>query len=228
MAFRLNMTMADGAAATLVQTEHSTESKMGGIPSISTCCLMNPLCVARMQNGEAVCSHCFSNALMKIRAGLKLTTGQNFAILNSQEIAEAPELHWTPKALKINPDKLMRIESFGDVASTLQAINYIRIAKANADCKSAVWTKNLKFWVEAFEREGKPDNMTLVFSSLNINRADFIPDWARPYVDHRFTVYTAEWLEAHGIKSNCAGISCASCQKCYHKNTAFDIIEILR
>lgn len=228
MAFRLNMTMADGTTETLVQTEHDTKSKMGGIPSISTCCLLNPACIARMMNGEAVCSHCFSAALQRIRTGLKLTTSQNYYILNKQRIKDAPQIHWTAKAIKLNPDKLVRIESFGDVASTLQAINYLLIVIANPDCKFAAWTKNLRYWVEAFKLMGKPENLTLVFSSLNINRADFIPDWARPYVDHRFTVYTAEWLEAHGIKSNCAGISCAGCQKCYHRGTAFDIIEILR
>ena len=228
MAYRLAMTMANGTTAELIQTEHDCKSKMAGLPSFSTCCLMNPRCVARMLNGEAVCAHCFSCALQKIRPGLKLTTGQNFATLNATEIETAPKVKWTPKALRINPDRLTRIESFGDVASVLQAINYIRIMKANPDCRFGAWTKNLDLWVEALKQEGKPENMTLVFSSLRINMPDAIPHWALPYVDHRFTVYTKEWLLAHGVKSNCAGISCATCKRCYRKDTEFDIMEILR
>lgn len=228
MAYRLAMTMANGTTAELIQTEHDCKSKMAGLPSFSTCCLMNPRCVARMLNGEAVCAHCFSCALQKIRPTLKLTTGQNFATLNATEIETAPKVKWTPKALRINPDRLTRIESFGDVASVLQAINYIRIMKANPDCRFGAWTKNLDLWVEALKQEGKPENMTLVFSSLRVNMPDAIPHWALPYVDHRFTVYTKEWLLAHGVKSNCAGISCATCKRCYRKDTEFDILEILR
>ena len=228
MAYRLNMVMNPNTPAILIQTEHDIRSKMGGIPSFSTCCLMNKACLARMQKGFSVCAHCFSAALQKIRKGLKLTTTENFIILNSAEILIAPKVKWTRKALAINPDKLTRIESFGDVDSVLQAVNYIKIVKANPDCLFAAWTKNLAFWVKAFEKEGKPENMTLVFSSLQINMPDIVPDWARKWVDHRFTVYTKEWLLAHGVESNCAGISCAQCQRCYHKGGAFDILEILR
>lgn len=228
MAYRLAMTMADGSAATLIQTEHDFKSKMGGVPSFSTCCLMNPYCIARMKNGEAVCSHCFSAALQKIRKGLKLTTSLNFVILNEQEIKEAPKVKWTPKALGINPDLLVRIESFGDAASVLQVLNYLALVRANPNCRFGAWTKNLKFWVDAFELVGKPANLTLVFSSLRINMPDAIPSWALKWVDHRFTVYTREFLAAHGICSNCAGISCATCQRCYRTDTEFDIIEILR
>ena len=38
--------------------------KMEGIPSISTSCLENPICRARMENGESVCSHCFAAATL--------------------------------------------------------------------------------------------------------------------------------------------------------------------
>lgn len=228
MAYRLAMTMADGSAAELIQTEHDCRSKMAGIPSFSTCCLMNPACIARMKNGESVCAHCFSAALQKIRNALKLTTTLNYIILNEQEIKIGPKIKWTKKALEINPDKLARIESFGDVASVRQAINYIKVVQANPDCKFAAWTKNLNFWVKAFEKVGKPENMTLVFSSLRINEFSEIPDWAIDWVDHRFTVFTKEFLDASGLKSNCAGISCAQCKRCYLKGTAFDILEILR
>ena len=181
-----------------------------------------------MRNNEAVCSRCFSAALQNIRPGLRLTTSENYVTLNTAEIEEAPLVKWTPKMLKTNPDRLVRIESFGDVGSVRQAINYIKIAKANPNCRFAAWTKNLKFWVEAFKLVGKPLNLKLVFSSLRINYPDMIPEWALSWVDHRFTVYTREFLAAHGIESNCAGISCASCQRCYRGDTEFDIIEILR
>ena len=228
MAYRLKMVMADGTTNELIQTEHDPKSKMAGIPSFSTCCLLNPACLKRMLDGLSVCAHCFSAALQKIRVGLKRTTSANYVVLNSQDIKTAPKVKWTRKALEINPGKLTRIESFGDVGSVRQARNYLKIVKANPDCRFAAWTKNLNFWVQAFKKDGKPFNLTLVFSSLNVNQPDAIPEWALEWVDHRFTVYTKEWLEAHGVKSNCAGISCATCQLCYHRGTAFDILEILR
>ena len=231
MAFRLGMVVVMHGVeqeAELVQTEHAIGSKMEGVPSISTCCLSNPACLARMRMGEAVCAQCFANSLLSIRNGLKLTTTRNYHILNTSVIKKAPMIKWTRKMLQINHTRIVRIESFGDVASVQQAINYIRIAQANPDCNFAAWTKNLWFWVQAFRKVGKPKNLTLVFSSLRINEISAIPEWAREWVDHRFTVFTKEFLDAHGMCSNCAGISCASCQKCYRNDTDFDIIEILR
>ena len=231
MAFRLGtVVLYHGAAAEteveLYQTEHS--GKMEFVPSISTNCLLNEFCLARMRNGEAVCSQCFSNSLLSFRKGLKLTTSRNFYILNTSEIKKAPIIRWTRKMLQFNHTRIVRIESFGEAASVQQCINYIRIVEANPDCSFAAWTKNLNFWVRAFELAGKPSNLTLVFSSLRINEFSEIPEWARKWVNHRFTVFTKEFLEAHGMCSNCAGISCAQCRKCYRKDTDFDIIEILR
>lgn len=231
MAFRLATVVlyhgvTEETEVEIYQTEH--EGKMANVPSISTCCLLNPACLARMMNGEAVCAQCFSNSLLSFRKGLKLTTSKNFDILNRTEIKKAPKIHWTRKAIQINRSRIVRIESFGDVASVQQAINYIRIIQANPDCHFGVWTKNLWFWVQAFKKVGKPKNMTLVFSSLKLNEFDEVPEWARPWVDHRFTVFTKEFLEAHRMRSNCAGISCATCKRCYRKDTDFDIIEILR
>ena len=231
MAYRLaTVVLYHGAAneseVELYQTEHA--GKLENVPSISTCCLLNPACLARMMNGAAVCSQCFSNSLLSFRKGLKLTTSKNFYILNGTEIKNAPRIKWTKKMLQVNHTRIVRIESFGDVASVQQAINYIRIIQANPDCNFGVWTKNLNFWVQAFRKVGKPKNMTLVFSSLELNKFSEIPEWARPWVDHRFTVFTKEWLTEHGMCSNCAGISCAMCQRCYRKDTEFDIIEILR
>ena len=228
MAYRVKMTMADGTAATLVQTEHDWKTKMAGIPSFSTCCLLNPACIARMRNGESVCAHCFSAAIQKFRQGVKLTTSQNYVTLNSQEIAVAPKVHWTENALKINPHKLSRIESWGDVASVLQALNYIKLVYENPDCRWAAWSKNTWFWVQAFRKVGKPKNLKFIKSSLRVNEIEPLKDWEIPWVDRRFTVCTKEWLDANGLKSNCAGIRCVTCEDCYCGAAEFDALEILR
>ena len=228
MCYRLAALTETNKLVEIVQTEHAKTSKMAGIPSFSTSCVMNPICQARIRDGHSVCAHCYADHILKFRKGTRDTTAANYVVLTTEKLLRAPTICWTADALRRNPDKLARIESFGDVASVQQAANYIRIVKANPDARFAAWTKNLKLWVTAFELEGKPENLTMVFSSMEVSKPDAIPDWAMKWVDHRFTVYTREFLEAHGIKSNCAGISCATCQRCYYKDTAFDIMEILR
>lgn len=118
--------------------------KMSGIPSISTSCLDNPICRQRMQNGESVCCHCFAEALLKARKNVHENTRVNFELLN----AEVLPLELLPRFRNV---AIVRIESFGDVASATQAINYINIAKVNPDITFAAWTKNAAIWNAAIK-----------------------------------------------------------------------------
>ena len=175
-----------------------------------------------MKNALAVCVECFANALLGIRKNLEAAIAKNAELLTdhlfTDEEAASVKIHFTPAMLKGNPNKLTRIESFGDVSCLVQARNYIRIIRANPDCVFAIWSKNWFIWYLAFEMDGKPDNCTFVLSSLKLNEPDKIPEKIRPYVDHVFTVYDPEFIAENGIETNCAAESCARCGRCYRKN----------
>ena len=58
--------------------------KMEGIPSISTNCLENPVCRARMENGESVCAHCFAAATLDRYTAAGVHAANNLQILTWQ------------------------------------------------------------------------------------------------------------------------------------------------
>lgn len=210
-------------------TNHSDGTKMEGIQSISTSCVHNPICQRRQQDPMSVCSHCYAQRLCSFRKNLDTHLVDNYQELTTHLL--------TPTEAAAVPvtSLIARIESFGDVANVVQARNYIRIIRAHKWIRFGIWSKNLGIWAAAFKIEGKPRNCTYVHSSMNVNYADGIPYWAAKFVDHVFTVWDKETYSKileKNPKSECAGLSCAQCQKCYKKASAkggsFYINERLR
>lgn len=193
-------------------TVHDKNHKLAGMESISTNVLLNKICRARMENGDNVCHRCYASRLTNIYDSLSLKLARNTNKLSrTLKESEIPRFN----------TKYARIEAFGDVQNTLQAINYIRIIYSNPDTQFGIWTKNVDIWEKAFGCMGKPSNCTFVVSSQKINETDtrYENDWL---VDHVFTVFTKDH------PSNCAGIRCMDCLKCYKKDTEFYIDEHLR
>lgn len=206
-------------------TNHSDNTKMAGIQSIGTTSLCNPICQKRKEVCDGICSHCYADSLCKMRKDLNMHLVQNFEKLTSRLM--------TPKEAAAVPvtSLIARIESFGDVANVTQARNYIRIIRSHKWITFGIWSKNWGIWHAAFKKEGKPRNCTYVQSSMNLNFADGIYPSMQKYVDHVFTVWTKD-VYGEVIKKNpsseCAGLRCAKCQKCYHKGGSFYINERLR
>lgn len=202
--------------------------KMEGVPSISTSCLVNPYCLARMKRGDAVCKACFAERILHGRKGNTMNPClvDNFYLFNDQIL----DVKLLPRFYSYLP--IIRIESFGDVASVTQAINYINICKVNPSNRFAAWTKNDNFWKQAFELEGKPENLCLVHSSLCLNESETPVN--PEIIDHVFTVYDKETAEFYGGESfiNCGARSCLNCQRCYKKpeepGFEFSIRELLK
>ena len=48
------------------------------------------------------------------------------------------------------------------------------------------------------------------------------------FVDHVFTVYDKDYIEANNVNVNCGARSCLGCQLCYHKDTEFYVNEKLK
>lgn len=206
-------------------TNHSDNTKMEDIQSVSTSVLVNPICQFRRQCPGSICERCYANNLCRMRKSLDEHLRQNFFKLNKRLLTEKEA-----KAVEIK-SYLGRIESFGDVASVTQARNYIRIIKAHPKTRFGIWSKNWGIWLVAFKKEGKPKNCTFVLSSMEVNKIDEVNPRMKPYVDHVFTVFGKELYDgviAEHPETECAGLSCNACRKCYHKNTSFYINERLR
>lgn len=207
----------------LVQSEH--DGKMLNIPSISTSCLRNPRCIARMKAGDSVCSKCYAAAYMAFRKGLADAMERNFDILNdhvlSDEELEGIGIKFTPKMEAGNPRHYARIESFGDSASVTHARNHLRIIKRNGLLRWGLWTKNDDHYGEALEIEGKPENLSLGYSSPKLNEVADIEKLHpvfRSNMDFVFTVFEDWYIEKHGIIINCGARACAPCGACYEAN----------
>lgn len=210
---------------TIHVTNHSKGTKMDGIQSIGTTSLCNPICQKRKGECGGICAHCYADALCKFRGSLNQRLQENFVKLTSR-LLTAKEAAAVPVTSEI-----ARIESFGDVAKVVQARNYLRIIKAHPGIRFGIWSKNWGIWLAAFKAEGKPKNCTYVHSSHEVNKPDVLDPRIAPYVDHVFTVWdkqTYPEIIRKNPRTECAGLSCNACRKCYRKNRSFYINERLR
>lgn len=217
----VNMKVAAGERLTVEEFErytgirfsHDMTGKMEDVLSLSTCCLVNPICRKRIEKKIGICAFCFSEALMLARQGVCENTAFNYRQLSKIEI---------PAELipYIDAEEL-RIESYGDVGTVTQAANYINIARCNPHCAVTAWTKNPSIYAAAFEKLGItvcPENLTVILSSPFLNREVKIPEKYRWFIKKTFTVYTLDWLQENGKTAafiNCGGRRCKECQKCY-------------
>ena len=203
-------------------TMHSDGTKLEGIQSISTSTRINPICRARAMVEDSICAICYAENLLKMRKGLDKHIEENFRMLTRRLLTDeeiAAVVLWT---------RIVRIESFGDVANVIQARNYIRIIRANPSIQFGIWTKNLDIWNKAFDIEGKPANCSFVYSSPKINEPAILSEYDGRYVDHIFTVYDKEHYVFFGTEHHCAGVRCLKCLKCYYKGTPYHIAELKR
>lgn len=195
--------------------------KMEGMQSLSTSCLCNPACAARMKDPSSICSHCFAAAMHKRYGALADCMENNSRILSGRlfEVSELPMINAA----------FFRFESFGDLINSTHARNYLRICKRNPWTRFALWTKNPAFLAAAIREEGKPDNLNIILSSPYINTPCDASRW--PFVDKTFTVYDKPGqaaLEASGGRINCGSHKCLDCLLCYAKNDVREICESLK
>lgn len=201
-----------------VHVSDSMSGKMTGIPSISTSCLFNPICLKRMQDGESICAHCFAEATLSRYKAAGKAMENNYYLLTETVLP----LDLLPRFANV---AIVRIESFGDVANTTQAINYANICKVNPNVVFAWWSKNMSIIRKAFDEVGKPDNVIMIESSEKLNR---VKAPSNEYVDKTFTVYDEQTIEAKHININCGARCCATCRRCYSKETERGVYEKLK
>lgn len=192
--------------------------KMNGIPSISTSCLFNPICLKRMQDGESICAHCFAAATLERYKPAGKNAESNTYLLTESVLP----LELLPIFGNV---AIVRIESFGDVANVTQAINYANICKVNPGVMFAWWSKNMPIIKKAFDIVGKPANVVMVESSEKLNHAKTA---SNEYVDKVFTVYDEKTIERENIDINCGARCCVTCRNCYKKDSAAIVSEKLK
>lgn len=218
-----NFTPADFRRApknnSLVYISTGMTGKMEGIPAISTSVLSNPVCAARSRISGSICQKCFAQNTVSNYGALRDHVTDNYMVLNSRLLSadELPAVY----------SDICRLEAFGDLASVIQARNYIRIAKKNPWCTFAIWTKNPAYLDKAIQAEGKPENLICILSSNFINRVDSAARWN--WVDHVFTVYSPDYIDSNDISINCGGRKCRECMRCYTVgNPEFHVFEKLK
>ena len=207
---------------------HDT-NKLEGLNSLSTCCLDNMYCLDRIAKGDSICSHCYAANQQKAHSALAEHNMINGIILRNVLI---PVKYWKKNFPSVGLNRFFRIESFGDTANKIQALNYIHFAKAVPKTSVAVWSKNHGIWHFAYMEEEKPKNMIYIASSYHINHCDKHLINVYGFIDHIFTVYTKEYAKENNIQINCGGRKCYTCllagKNCYFKKTVVFINELLK
>lgn len=186
-------------------TNHT--GKMSGLQSLSTAVEINPLCIKRQAKKDSICAHCFAVALTNRYSALAEHLRRNAAILSADVLPLS--------VLPLIPSRYFRFESFGDLMSVNQVINYFNICRKNPDTLCALWTKNPHLIAKAIEAgHVKPENLQIVLSSPILNKPIKATKWA--FVDKVFTVYDKQAAKAVNI--NCGARSCLGCGRCYRPN----------
>ena len=190
--------------------------KMEGMQSLSTSCICNPACIARMKDEKSICSHCFAAAMHKRYSALAACLEKNSEALSKWV--------WYPEELPVINAAFFRLESFGDLINVDHARNYLRLCKRNPWTRFALWTKNPGILARAIEFEGKPDNLNVILSSPYTNVPCDASRW--PFVDKTFTVYDRD--HQANVNINCGSRKCLDCLLCYTKNDVTVINESLK
>lgn len=169
-----------------------------------------------------ICGICYDYSQEEYRTSVLQRHALNLRIMKSV-LFTVDEL----KALPIFT--ILRVNSSGDIDNVTQARNMLRIAAAHPSTPCTIWTKNIPAMTAALDLEGKPGNVTLIRSSLHIDRPDPLP----PRFDYVFTVYSTPARVYAAIAmgaAECNGKKCRECgYKCYYRtHKAVNIAEYLR
>ena len=205
--------------------------KLEGFYAISTSVLMNPICQARARCKGCICESCYAAVGASRFSGLTQALETNYLILNNFLLDE--EVLSTVPIPSTNGKA--RIESHGDAATEICALNHRRIVASHRHLVCAVFSKNLHLYKNPLKVEGKPDNMIFIASSPMVNEIMEVPDDCKWFVDHVFTVYDEDYAREHGIKINCGTWDvksldhrCKNCLRCYELDNADYYISELK
>lgn len=208
-----------------VHVSTNMTSKLKDVNALSSAASVNPTCLARSKDCKSICHSCFAFLTFERYNDLEQAAIINFIVLNSMVFDRAA---WNEIPIPTS-NGLFRIEAFGDVASAVQAANFINLAYTHPYLLNiGTWSKNLGFWAVAFNALGKPENMVFNASSPVLNEQLVIKPDFKWFIDHVFTVYDANTALANDVNINCGERVCKHCKRCYTKGNEQAVNEILK
>lgn len=175
------------------------------------------------KDDSIICKYCYDFSQEKYRFSALNRHTLNMVIMSSVEF-EIADLATLPAGYD------NRVNSSGDCANQIYANNMVKFAYAFPHSNVAVWTKAPGFYVSACRKYGKPGNLTLIKSSVHIDKPDVLPE----FFDYVFTVYFDKNKIKKAIENGaceCNGKKCIECgKKCYRKTwkQGANIAELLR
>lgn len=215
------------ALLAIYQTSYHDSGKIEGITSCDSSCHGCTFCAkmreAAKEDPSIICGMCYDAKQEEYRTNVLNRHSLNLRIMSSV-LFEVEELAILPTTA------ISRINSSGDIENVTHARNMIRFAKAHPYSKVTMWAKNYKAVADAFDVEGKPENMLYIASSYRIDKPVNLPK----YADNSFTVYSTKEKVQEAIASGsgeCNGKKCRDCgYKCYLNGWKHgqDIAELLR
>jgi len=193
--------------------------KMEGFWSLSTSVIDNEFCQIKQKCAACVCSKCYAEALLKCRSNQAKKLHFAYELLTKAV--------YPLEAFPVLNVLMFRFESFGDLATAEQAINYFQLCRANPAVTFTLWTKNPWLIQEAIDAgERKPENLIIIYSSPRLN----VPEAPRyDFIDKVFTVYTADYAIENDVNINCGSADCKGCRRCYDlENSERYVSEMLK
>ena len=207
----------------MVQCNLHTTRKIEGISSIDSSSHCE-FCRRMMEAGKAdpslICAGCYTVSQHKSPTERHILQ----MVILSNVLFTVEELRAIPTT------QLTRFNSDGDTVNVTMALNYIHFALAHEYSNCALWAKNINPVIQAFDLEGKPENMVFIQSSPFINKK---AKRCR-YADYTFTVYLTEETCQKAIENGaapCNGRKCKDCGfSCYNRawTIGSDIAEVYR
>ena len=215
----------------MVGVSYHDSGKIAGIASVDSSARGCEFC-AKMQAAAAslkakgcddhICGHCYATRGRFLLADITDRHSLTMAILSMVEFS-------IDDFKMLGLTGLVRIHSDGDVRNDLHALNLLRMVIASPFARVTWWGKNVMPIIHACDALGKPDNLTLIASSVMIGHKMRLPR----YFDYTFTAYRKEQVAAALAAGSvpCNGQKCAACGfRCYLRGWAVgsDICETLR
>lgn len=209
------------------------KGKMEGIAGLGTNAGLNHYCEMYRNTPGTVCNGCYACKTIDQYAALDYLTAYNSYILIRFDIPNEYLPEYNDK------NDIARFECFGDLYSTKQAKNYIRIALINKVITFVIMSKNVDILAAGFKALNINDprrevpNLIKVESALMRNDINYMPSY--PWIDHVFIVCERDYAIAHGIIFTCCDGEtdrvCNECRRCYTRDnmlTDFYIFELYR
>lgn len=169
-----------------------------------------------------VCAFCFADSTMDRRPSVQDALTRNTELLTTS-IIDYNDIPFINRLF-------FRFESFGDLHNTIQAINYINIARKNPNCTFAWWTKRpaiIEQAMKELEITELPANIICIFSSYYLNMINTEIHKRFDFINIVFTVFDKWYLIEHTeIEITCGKRQCMNCFQCYTKPEKGTVIYI--